>query len=394
MTEREVRVPDVVEWLGELPPFLSSVVQNGMLAGVHWPQVAGLLHVLNQDEQRRATGHYVTLPTPEQWQWAGQGADGRPYPWGWLHDWKFSQNYWSSVDQGMALRQKHWPETDVSPFGVRDLAGSLREVLLPAAPMRAMGNKQFLLGGGCYYSFRADDLTLWPGRSLLKDVSSFDVGLRLVRMPLPAPPSGPRTVRLPPNGEPLTEIPAGWRISGNSGPFHEDLASSARARIEAGRLAVHGLAGGYSPQIAVWHALSAPSAEIRVEAAFAITGDQDLTRSIELRLGVMPQIETHDHWLGCSVHRTSLAIGLGGVREPRSVVQALPETPHRGSYRIRFVVDARTVSCTLWRGSEPPVEHRMDRPPDLPAEWNYVALRLPNFIGLDVSILELIVDGG
>ncbi len=432
MTEREVTTDDVIAWLGELPAFLSPPQQGRLLTKLKWPQITHLVHLLNQREQRQATGYHVSLPTPEQWAWAGQGADGRPFPWGWLHDWRFSQNYWSSVDADMALRQDHWPEQDVSPFGVRDLAGSLREVCLPAAPLRELGNKQFLLQGGCYYSFRADDLRLWSSRSLLHDELAVDTGLRLVRRPLPSLPDGPRDlhVRLwssrsllhdemavdtglrlvrrplhsladrpsafgdragPP--DPRSELSGGWRLLGVTGPFSEDLSDRDRARTHDGSLTLDGFGGDFSPHLMAWHAIDRPAVPTTVTASFRFDENCKTSRPLELRLGTRPDLETHDHWVACQLRRESLGLAVGGACAPSNVTRALPQAPGGTAYTVTLAVSESMITVTLSYATSAPIVLQLDRPKDLPATWRYVGVRLPNYIGLKVTVLDLAVEG-
>ena len=71
-------------------------------------------------------GREYELPPEEAWEKAARGVDGRFYPWGDHFDWTF-------VSGGLSRDSHPEPQpvgkhpTDTSPYGVRDLAGSIRE---------------------------------------------------------------------------------------------------------------------------------------------------------------------------------------------------------------------------------------------------------------------------
>ncbi len=73
-----------------------------------------------------ATGMEFRLPSEEEWEKAGRGTDGRVFPWGNQFDPTFCKSRLSRPWAPEPEPIKSFPE-DISPYGVRDMAGGVRE---------------------------------------------------------------------------------------------------------------------------------------------------------------------------------------------------------------------------------------------------------------------------
>lgn len=106
-------------------PASMNVEWNLPVLGVSW--FDSILYCRWRSKQE---GRRVTLPTEPQWEKAAVGMDGRIFPWGNLFDASFCKMGLSRPPQELQAEPIGTFEADVSPFGVRDMAGTISEWML------------------------------------------------------------------------------------------------------------------------------------------------------------------------------------------------------------------------------------------------------------------------
>ena len=121
----------------------------------------------------RRLGKTVRLPEETEWERSSRGADGRLFPWGNGFDWALCSGGRSRPGEPFLEPVESFPR-DCSPFGVRDLAGCIREV----GPGWCREGYRPTRGGSWYHPypfvFRADARLLYREGS-----KSTDIGFRV-----------------------------------------------------------------------------------------------------------------------------------------------------------------------------------------------------------------------
>ena len=182
----------------DLGPFLASAaggphreaVLRGSLGAFHpdWPAVG-----LSWEAARayaawlaERTGRAWRLPAELEWEKAARGADARTYPWGDAEEASFAHVRSQGRAPSRPARVDAFP-TDVSPYGVRGMAGNVREwcaepfATVPShgRPSSGLSTRRVVRGGSFRLPLEAARCAV---RSGLPASSGFvDVGVRLVR---------------------------------------------------------------------------------------------------------------------------------------------------------------------------------------------------------------------
>lgn len=125
------KTPGGHAWIGSLP--VNGVSMRDAMAYIEW--------------RKELTQEQLRLPMEDEWEKAARGVDGRFFPWGDHFDPTFCKMKQSRDVPYPEPEPVGSFETDSSPYGVRDMAGGVREICLTDS-----GADQLpVMRGGCWH---------------------------------------------------------------------------------------------------------------------------------------------------------------------------------------------------------------------------------------------------
>jgi len=289
------------------------------LGGLEFMDALDILTCLTaRDRDRRIDGRRIRyrMPRPEEFERAGRGSDGRVYPWGIVRRFEFASVFWSSLDEDRdhRLRPRGPAHRDLSPFGIRDLAGSMTEPCLPVDAIDRQGHFHVLLKGGDIFS-QPSEFDLVHETFHEKDERKFTMGLRAVREPVEPVPEGPPRLR-----ESFEKDVGDWRFGLGDGTSFR--AGGTRATLERGKLTLRGYADDFSPSVRAWTPVRLPPGPFRIGATITIT-----------------ECDTEDDWPGGPAIGLLQSPSLPLVQFVQSLAQIRRTTPH-----VVIALDAESAS--------------------------------------------------
>jgi len=153
------------------------------VVGVSRQDAADFVDWKNEGARRAGEEWIYDLPTQAEWEKAARGADERPFPWGNRFDFTFCKTYFSypeavsDSDELRLLEPGFRFPIDESPYGVRDLAGSVIEW---NEDPTSLEYPIFSIRGGAYDGVRESLFHAASRDSLKSDSTAHNLGIRLV----------------------------------------------------------------------------------------------------------------------------------------------------------------------------------------------------------------------
>ncbi|MEM7164411.1 MAG: bifunctional serine/threonine-protein kinase/formylglycine-generating enzyme family protein [Planctomycetota bacterium] len=121
-------------------PGRRSFAQRWPVFGVSWSDATAYARWRSSRDNKR-----YRLPSDAEWEKAARGPDRRIFPWGNRYDARFCKNLGSTPARTQPERVGKYP-ADTSPYGVRDMAGGVREWC--RSWFSQTNNQRLVRGGG------------------------------------------------------------------------------------------------------------------------------------------------------------------------------------------------------------------------------------------------------
>ncbi|MEW6746742.1 MAG: protein kinase [Planctomycetota bacterium] len=161
---------------GRLVPYLP--LQHPVIYVSH-RDIQHYLEWMNGKLEEEDAHFRVDLPSEHEWEQAARGADERLYPWGDQFDPGFCYSLYARPVpvRFEAVGSYPWDE---SPFGIRDMAGSVREWLSTPSPEEPV----ILCRGGSMAEPSPDDFRIGARYGAIPEAAPGYLGFRLVARPI------------------------------------------------------------------------------------------------------------------------------------------------------------------------------------------------------------------